>query len=522
MTARRDMTTDTGAKRAERALSRLPGWLRSGWLVRKGVDPARGNILLIIVAAGVFNSANDQTSIVAVLPTLIADIGLAIDEFYRSSWVVNGYLLGYLVALPLVGRVADVYGHARIFAATLLIFVVGSVLVAIAPNFEWIVFARAIQAIGGGGVVPVSMAIVVDQLPREKRLLGLGAIAAATEAGALIGPAWGGTITEWWGWRAVFWTNIPLILPTLVGAWWLARGERKGGRVDYMGAALLGAALGVLTYALVDDPISPRALVNTGIYVGISLVLAAAFVLHERRLERRGGEPIVRLGALTEPAIAAANFTMLLVGLGLITALIGVPLFVNVVLLEGALEGGFTLMRLTVAVPLGALAGGWLGGKLGLRETACLGCLCVAAGFAGLQAWDAELSQTLRTVPQIVGGFGFGLVLAPLGAAVLQRVLEHERATAAAWLTLARIAGMLIGAALLTSHGLGRFYARASVLDFRSPEFAQLVAEAQVTTFREVFIAAGVIMVGAAIIALAIGRGRREHGKERLTWWTVP
>lgn len=479
----------------------------------------RSYLLLIVVAAGVFNAANDQTSIVAVLPAIISDIGLAIDEFYRSSWIVNGYLLGYLVALPLVGRVADVYGHARIFAATLLVFMAGSAMVALAPSFGWIVLARAIQAVGGGGVVPVAMAIVVDQLPPERRLMGLGAIAAATEAGALIGPAWGGTITDWWGWRAVFWVNLPLTIPTLLGAWWLSEGRRHTERIDWAGAALLGTALAVLTFALVDDPVRPRPLVVT---LGISSVAAmfgAAFVARERRLERAGGSPIIRLGALTQPVTAAANVTMLLVGMGLITALVGVPLFVNLVLMEGPLEGGFTLMRLTVAVPLGALVGGWIGGRLGLRETAIAGCMCVALGFAGLQAWDAGLSQMLRTVPQLIGGFGFGLVLAPLSAAVLQRVEESERATAAAWLTLSRIGGMLIGAALLTSHGLGRFYARAGALDFRSPEFMQLVAEAQVTTFREVFIAAGLLMVVAAVIAFWIGRGREDVAG--VPWWTV-
>jgi len=500
----------TGSPEAQEGAGarRRPEWLESGWLLRRGVDPAKGHLLLLLVAWGVFHSANDQTSIVVVLPALITDVGLTVDQFYQSSWVVNGYLLGYLVALPIVGRIADVYGLARVFAATLVVFMVGSALVALAPSFEWIVTARAIQAVGAGGVVPVAMAIVVDQLPPERRLMGLGAIAAATEAGALIGPAWGGIITEWWGWRAVFWVNLPLVLPTLVGTWWLATGKRRQGRIDWVGAACLGLALGVLTYGLVNDPIDPRALSSTLAIVAVAAALAGVFVLHEMRLERRGGSPMVRLGALYEPRTASANLTMFLVGAGLITALMGVPLFVNLVLVEGALEGGLTLMRFTIAVPLGALLGGWLGGRLGLRPTAFLGCALIAAGFAGLQGWTAELTQVMRSVPQLVGGLGFGLVLAPLGAAVLQRVPDEERATAAAWLTLARMAGMLVGAALLTSHGLGRFYARAGAFDFGSPEFLELVEQAQVETFREVFITAGIVMGVAALIALGIGGGR--------------
>jgi MFS family permease len=177
---------------------------------------------------------------------------------------------------------------------------------------------------------------------------------------------------------------------------------------------------------------------------------------------------------------------------------------VNLVLVEGALEGGLTLMRLTVAVPVGAVLGGWVGHRLGLRATACLGCLLVAAGFAGLHGWDRELTEWMRSAPQLIGGLGFGLVLAPLSATVLERVGEDRRATAAAWLTLSRMAGMLVGAALLTSHGLGRFYARANQLDFGSPEFMALVQEAQIATFQEVFMAAGVVMAAAAVVSLLV------------------
>jgi MFS family permease len=389
---------------------------------------------------------------------------------------------------------------------TLLVFMIGSALVAVSTSFWWIVAARAIQAVGGGGVVPVSMAIVVAQLPPERRLMGLGAIAAAAEAGALIGPAWGGMITHLWGWRAVFWTNLPLVAPSLVGVCLLSRKElpREEG-VDWIGAGLLGAALATLTYGLVDDPISPRPGVLTLGILGLAGVLVLAFGWRELTVERRGGAPLVRLQMLAERGSVSANFAMFLLGMGLITALMGVPLFVNLVLTEGALEGGMTLMRLTVAVPLGALAGGWVAGRIGLRATASLGCFLVAMGFAGLQGWDRSLTEAMRSIPQLVGGFGFGLVLAPLSAAVLRGVGEGERATAAAWLTLSRMAGMLVGAALLTSHGLGRFYARAGALDFGSPEFLDLILEVQIETFREVFIVAGIVMAFAALVSLGIG-----------------
>ena len=471
--------------------------------------------LLIAVAAGVFVAADDQTSIVTVLPAMIRDVGLTVDDLYQASWIVNGYLLGYIVALPIVGRIADVYGHARVYSAALGLFMLGSILVALGPGFEAIVASRAIQAVGGGAVVPVAMAIVVDELPRERRLMGLGAIAAASEAGALIGPLWGGAITEWIDWRAVFWINVPMSLPVLVAVWRLAGSSRQRGRIDWLGAALLGASLTALTIALVDDPNDARPLGVTLALLAVAVGLGGAFWWHELRVEA----PLVRPSMLRSRAVQAANVTSLLLGGGLITVLIGVPLFVNLVLAESPLDGGLTLMRLTVAVPVGALAGGWLGSRLGLRLVGSAGMLLAAAGFAGLQAWDESPSEVLRTVPLLIGGFGFGLVIAPLSAAVLQRVGEEERATAASWLTLSRVTGMLAGAALLTGTGLGRFYARAGTIDFDSPEFEALVLEAEVSTFREVFIAAAVVMVVAAVVAWWIGRGDRDGLNE--PWWTI-
>ena len=471
--------------------------------------------LLVVVALGVFVAADDQTSIVAVLPSVIRDVGITVDDFYRSSWVVNGYLLGYLVALPLLGRVADVYGRGRVFVATLAIFIVGSALVAVAPGFEWLIAARAIQAVGAGGVVPVAMAIVVDELPPSRRALGLGAIAAASEAGTLLGPLWGGLITDLAGWRWVFWINLPMTAPIVLAGWWLTRSrDRRPGRIDWSGVVMLTAALAVLTVALVDDPIDPRPLLLTAALLLVSAGLAAAFVWHEAR----SAVSMVRLSMFAPRPVWVANLANVLLGGGLITALIGVPLFVNLVLAGSPLDGGWTLMRLTAATPLGALAGGWLAGRAGLRTTAAAGMLLAAAGFAGLQAWDRDLAEWLRTLPLLAGGFGFGLVIAPLGVAVLQHVDVSERATAAAWLTMSRVVGMLAGAALLTSQGLGRFYAKAGNVEFGSPEFGALVEQAQVSTFREVFIAGLLVMLAAAVAAWFIGRGRRDP---EARGWTI-
>src|SRR5690606_20041961 len=152
----------------------------------------------------------------------------------------------------------------------------------------------------------------VSQLPRERRLMGLGAIAAASEAGALLGPLWGGGIAELWGWRWVLWINLPMTLPIAVIVYRLAGNEQRRGRIDWIGAVLLGLALAVLTFALVDAPNERRPLRATLGMLGIAAALAIAFVRHERRTS----EPMAPLASLRVRPVLAANVAHFLVGAG--------------------------------------------------------------------------------------------------------------------------------------------------------------------------------------------------------------
>ena len=152
--------------------------------------------MLAVAAAGVFLAALDQTSVVTALPEIIDEIELPITRLDQAAWIVTGYLLGYTVAMPLLGRVSDVYGHGRIFLFSMLVFLTGSAGVALANDLWWLVGARVVQAIGGGAVVPVSIALASETLPGSRRGLAIGLIAAAAEGGATLGPLYGGGIIE--------------------------------------------------------------------------------------------------------------------------------------------------------------------------------------------------------------------------------------------------------------------------------------------------------------------------------------
>jgi MFS family permease len=466
--------------------------------------------LLILTALGVFFAADDQTSVVAILPNMVDDVGLAQDQFYRAAWIVNGYILGYVVAMPLMGRVADRYGHARIFAAALLLFCAGSAWVALAHGLTMVSIARGVQAVGGGGVVPVSMAIVTANASRSRRVLGLGAIAAASEAGGLFGPLWGGGIAELMGWRGVFWINLPLCLPVALAVLAIHRNEAPASKrsLDLPGAALLGASLVCLTVALTDDPIAERATSVTLLLFAGAAVLFGGFLLRETRA--RG--PIVNLALFRVPRLSAAFLANGLTGGTLIVAMVAVPLFTNVLLDGSALEGGLNLMRLTVALPVGALAGGWLASRFGLSGGAAAGLVLAGAGFLGMAAWSEDPSAIGLTLPLLVAGLGFGLVIAPINAAVMNEAAEEERATLASLLTVVRLVGALVGVALLTTRGLSGFYAQAGLISLDDPEFESQLRDLQLGSFSDTFIVTAAVCFATLLPALFLGRARDEAG----------
>ena len=464
--------------------------------------------LLVLAGLGVFFAADDQTSVVAVLPEMIDDIGLAQDQFFQAAWIINGYILGYVVAMPLMGRVADAYGRTRIFALALLLFCAGSAWVAVSSGLTLLSIARGVQAIGGGAVVPVSMALVMQHASPGRRALGLGVMAAASEAGGLVGPLWGGGIAELLGWRWVFWINLPLCLPIAVAMWRLAGREPRAPRqdLDLPGALLLGVSLVCLTIALTDDPIEPRGTAMTlGLYAGAAL-LFGAFLLRQTRAPL----PILRLPMFRRPRLTAAFVVNGLVGGALIVAMVSVPLFTNVVLRESALQGGLNLMRLTIALPVGALLGGVIAQRFGPNYGASIGLVCAGAGFLLMTGWSEDPGFVAMTGPLLLAGFGFGLVIAPINAAALGETVEEERATMASLLTVVRLLGALVGVALLTSRGLGSFYAEAGLIPLDDPRFEALVVGVQVETFHEVFLFTGVICLLSVLPALALGT--RERG----------
>src|SRR5215831_7604325 len=173
-----------------------------------------------LAAAGLLLAALDALAVVTLLPQMLAAVDLPIDRIEAAAPIVTGFLGGYVVAMPLLGAFSDARGRLPAYGAALAAFGAGSILTALAPSLAWLVAGRVLQGLGGGALVPLSLALAADLYPAGQRGLAIGAIAAIQEAGSVLGPVYRAALAAGLGgWRPVFWLNLPLAGAILAGLW---------------------------------------------------------------------------------------------------------------------------------------------------------------------------------------------------------------------------------------------------------------------------------------------------------------
>lgn len=219
---------------------------------------------MIAGLACVLLGAIDLTVIAAILPQVIPDLGVNTADIDRYIWAVSGYLVAYIVAIPLFGRLSDIIGRQRTFIICLSLFLLGSVLCGRAGGLSDLVIGRTVQGLGGGGILPVTIALVGDTLRRRQQLAGIGIVGAAETLGWMLGPIYGAAIVEVLpvsveAWRWVFWINVPLLLCALalvVRSFPSDSNNMKLGnlrRLDIVGTVLLAVGLVALNLALASS-----------------------------------------------------------------------------------------------------------------------------------------------------------------------------------------------------------------------------------------------------------------------------
>ncbi len=403
-------------------------------------------LILTLVCIPVFIGSLDLTIVSAFLPEIIVRLELPItDVIDDAAWIVTGYLLAYTVSMTFMGRLSDLIGRRRTYFACLIIFMIGSLIVAevdvqaqsglagLLYNLIYrfsgqrpdpgsvalmvIIIGRVVQALGAGALVPVSLALAGDLFPPEKRAQPMGIIGAVDTLGWVLGHLYGGIMVRFFAvnaagfsdffasiglnwdapdWRALFWINIPITLVAIVITAWALRGvkqERAKGRFDFAGAALITGALICLVLGLganIEIAASASSFEDVGgfpPYAAPLLLLSAAMFAGFLFVEWKFPDPLFDLRALARRGIAMGSLVNLAVGFCLMIGLVSVPILVNIRaadmtnLSAAALEVGILLSALTIPMALAAIPGGWLANKIGYRWSTMLGLGIALVGF---------------------------------------------------------------------------------------------------------------------------------------------
>ena len=478
-------------------------------------------------------AALDAYVVVTLLVEILRDTEVPLNHLERATPIVTGYLLGYVAAMPLFGALSDRYGRRPVLYGCLIAFAATSAVTASASTLPVLVAGRAGQGIAGGALLPVTMALVGDLSPVSRRAFALGMVGAAQELGSVLGPLYG--IAVVWAlhsWRDVFWINVPLAAIAMVMIHFSLPSKEKSEtpeKVDVIGGVLLAIALGLATWGLYNPaPDGKHVLPSYGLPLLVgALVAAVAFFVWERFADTRLIEPA---GVHFRPFLAALGAS-LTAGAALMVTLVNVELFGQGVLGQDQNQAAGLLLRFLIALPIGALLGGWIATKIGDRIVAFAGLLIAAGGYWLIAKWPVDVLAArhdlgLFTLPTLdtdlaIAGLGLGLVIGPLTSATLRVVPAAQHGIASAAVVVARMIGMLVGIASLSAWGLYRFNQHLASLPSaggnnlmeRLAAQAARIRTAYVMQYGEIFTITAIVCVVGALLGLLIS-GRHEHADE--------
>ncbi|MFG3052175.1 MFS transporter [Kitasatospora sp. NPDC048239] len=404
--------------------------------------------LVLLCCLGAFVAFLDSTIVNVAFPNIAATFSAT--DLPTLSWVLNGYNVVIAAFLMPAGRAADRLGCRRSFAAGLTVFTLASVVCGMAGSAAVLIAARLVQAVGAAILVPTSLALLMPMFPMARRLIAVTIWGAAAALAAGIGPGLGGLLAEHWSWRAVFLVNVPI---GAVAVWASRRlteqRERGGPTPDVLGAALLGAALGLLALGLVKGPDWEWASPGT---LGC-LAAGAALVLLAVLRSARHPAPVISLDLLRSRNAVAGNIGSMLFSVTFYAVILNNILFLTGHWHWSLITAGLATTPPPIATALVARPASRLAVRFGDRPVVVAGCLTYVCGTL-LLLWGGGRSPDFLThwlAGAAVMGVGAGLVWPVLGAVALAGVEPARLATASAANAAFRQLGAVLGTALAVS-----------------------------------------------------------------------
>jgi EmrB/QacA subfamily drug resistance transporter len=398
-------------------------------------------------------AALDQTIVATALPRIVSDVG-GITQY---SWVFTAYMLTSTVTVPLYGKLGDVYGRKNLFLFAITVFLVGSALCGLATTMTQLVVFRAVQGIGGGGIFPLSLAVIGNIVPPRDRGRWQGLIGAVFAASSIIGPAVGGFIVDNTTWRWIFLVNLPVggIALVVVSLTMPRRARRTQHSIDWFGAGLLAAGTGALLLGLVwgGQQYAWGSVQVLGAFLAAALLLMAFAVV-----ERHVAEPILPFHILRNPIVAGSVACMALVGMAMFGTISYVPLFVQGVIGTSATSSGVVLTPLMLGAVITSLLTGQLVSRTGrYRWNAVLGPLVLTAGMILLWRMDTSTTNAEAARNMVIAGIGIGSMMQVFVLSVQNAVRRSVIGAATALTQFGRQMGATLGVTIMgviVNHGL--------------------------------------------------------------------
>lgn len=438
------------------------------------MSPTSRIVLLAALSVGVFLVGVELMVTAVALPAILNDLA-GWTQLRKASWIINGYLVAYVAVMPLAGRAADRFNLPALFAASLGLFAIGSILAGAARDLDWLIAARVVQGLGAGAIVPLATAGASHLFGGPARARAIGVVGALTFLGMAAGPFVGSTILQTLelpgpelltpSWRWIFYLGAPFALLAVLYTWaasanWPRSSNRSG--LDLAGAVLfttgVGAGLVALTTIGTDS-----ATAGFTAPVPLAIVSVIAFAAATLRFTRVRA-PFIELRFFRDRTFTGAVLLSLLTGYGLATAIIGGAVFVDRVRYGGPAEQQLALGGLAGAMAIGALASGFILRQVGAVVLSLFGLALSIGGLWWLSTATPHSPLGLLVAGLSTFGFGFGLTVTARSTAAVEALGRAAFGVASAAVTVARMLGMGVGLAVLTVLGSNRIEALSVVL----------------------------------------------------------
>ncbi len=401
--------------------------------------------ILIGVILGMLLAALDQTIVGTALPHIVASLG-GLDHY---AWVVTAYLLASTVSIPIWGKLSDIYGRRTFFILGMVIFLVGSALAGTSQNMTQLIIYRGIQGLGAGAMMPIAMAIIGDLFPPAERGKWQGLIVAVFGLASIVGPTLGGWITDNWGWRWVFYVNMPVgviailtagfVMPKLV--------IHRQHIIDYLGVVTLvaGTVPLLLAFSWAGTQYAWGSWQIISLF-SFSVVMLITFFL----VEMRATEPIISPQLFKNSIFTVSTIAMFLVSAGLFGAILYLPLFVQGVLGNTATDSGLVLTPLMLGFMFSSIVGGQLLSRTGrYKILAMIGFTIAAIGMFMLSRMTPNTSQVEVVRNMLVTGLGIGVMMSLFTIVVQNAFPYRQLGEVTASLTFFRSIGSTMGVAVM-------------------------------------------------------------------------